>query len=308
MSFLRNLESKISNLVEGTFSRAFSSEVRPIEIARKLAREMEEHKSFSVSRTYVPNEYRVFLSPRDRSRLAEYEDALIGELSGYLLEHARRERLAMVSRPVIEFHTDDRLRLGEFGIQTSVTQTPEAGAFGEGAAPAAAFEEQPPASPAERRESAGEELPPNLASQPAPAPVPESAGAPVATPGSAGAGQPSGGRTMIYSTADRVVEPLEESARARPQTAVLLVEGKRVALGESGVAIGRSRQCDVTIDDPNVSRRHAELRPRGGSWVLTDLGSTNGSRVNGRTISGPTVVKVGDEIELGTVVAKFELS
>ena len=71
MSFLRNLESKIANVVEGTFSRAFSSEVRPIEIARKLAREMEEHKSFSVSRTYVPNEYLVYLSPRDRERLAQ---------------------------------------------------------------------------------------------------------------------------------------------------------------------------------------------------------------------------------------------
>ena len=120
MSVLRSLESKIAGLVEGTFSRAFRSEVRPVEIARKLAREMEEHKSFSVSRTYVPNEYRVFLSPRDRERFADYEDALAGELAGYLLEHARRERLALLSRPVIEFETDERLGLGEFGIQTRV--------------------------------------------------------------------------------------------------------------------------------------------------------------------------------------------
>ena len=81
MSMLRNLESKIAGLVEGTFSRAFRSEVRPVEIARKLAREMEEHKSFSVSRTYVPNEYRVFLSPRDRERFADYEEALASELA-----------------------------------------------------------------------------------------------------------------------------------------------------------------------------------------------------------------------------------
>ena len=99
MSVLRSLESKIAGLVEGTFSRAFSSEVRPVEIARKLAREMEEHKTFSLSRTYVPNEYRVYLSPRDRDRFAEYEDALVSELTGYLLEHARRERLVLMSRP-----------------------------------------------------------------------------------------------------------------------------------------------------------------------------------------------------------------
>src|SRR5579875_1949377 len=124
MSVLRNLESKIAGLVEGTFSRAFRSEVRPVEIARKLAREMEEHRSMSVSRTYVPNEYRVFLSPRDRARFADYEGALAAELSGYLLEHARRERLSLLSRPVIEFETDERLGLGEFGIQTRVSHPP----------------------------------------------------------------------------------------------------------------------------------------------------------------------------------------
>ena len=122
MSVLRSLESKIAGLVEGTFSRAFRSEVRPVEIARKLAREMEEHKSVSVSRTYVPNEYRVFLSPRDRERFADYEDALATELAGYLLEYARRERLDLMARPVIEFETDDRLGLGEFGIQTGAIQ------------------------------------------------------------------------------------------------------------------------------------------------------------------------------------------
>src|SRR5437764_1583197 len=125
MSVLRSLESKIAGLVEGTFSRAFRSEVRPVEIARKLAREMEEHKAYSVSRTYVPNEYRVYLSPRDRERFADYEAALSSELTGYLLEHARRERLVLMSRPVVEFETDDRLGLGEFGIQTRVVTPPE---------------------------------------------------------------------------------------------------------------------------------------------------------------------------------------
>src|SRR5215472_13164976 len=124
MPLLKTLDSKIGGLVEGIFGRVFRSEVRPVEIARKLAREMEEHQSFSLSRTYVPNEYRVYLSPRDRERFADYEDALADELAGYLLEHARRERFALLSRPVIEFQTDARLRLGQFGIQTRVV-TPE---------------------------------------------------------------------------------------------------------------------------------------------------------------------------------------
>jgi hypothetical protein len=254
MSVLRSLESKIAGLVEGTFSRAFRSEVRPVEIARKLAREMEEHKSYSVSRTYVPNEYKVFLSPRDRDRFADYEDALAAELGGYLLEHARREKLAMLSKPVIEFETDARLGLGEFGIQTRLVQPADEGS-GEGP----------------------------------PAPASEA------------------GRTMIYSTANRVAEPLEQRARDRHETALLIVDGKRMVVGPAGVTLGRSRQCDVVLNDPNVSRQHAEIRPRGGAWVLSDLGSTNGSLLNGRRIEGPEVVKAGDEIEVGTSVIRFEL-
>ena len=125
MSVLRNLEAKLTDLVEGTFGRVFRSEVRPVELARKLVREMDEHKTVSLSRTYVPNEYIVYLSPDDRARLEGVEDSLIEELSAYLLEHARSERLALPSRPQIEFQTDERLALGEFGIQTRLVRPSE---------------------------------------------------------------------------------------------------------------------------------------------------------------------------------------
>jgi hypothetical protein len=249
MSVLRSIESKIADLVEGTFSRAFRSEVRPVEIARKLAREMEEHRSLSLSRVYVPNEYQVFLSPRDRQRFAGYETSLADELAGYLLEHARREGLTLMSRPVISFETDGRLGLGEFGIQAGAVQ-----------------------------------------------PVPEEAPAGEAA-----------GRTMVYSNAGRLAEPLEERARSHARTALLLVDGRRLIVGPAGVTLGRSRDCDIVLQDPNVSRKHAEVRPRGGSWVLADLGSTNGSRLNGSWIQGSEVVKPGDEIELGSTKLTFEL-
>jgi predicted component of type VI protein secretion system len=86
---------------------------------------MDEHKTVSVSRIYVPNEYIVYLSPEDRSRLDGVETSLIEELSAYLLEHARTERLALPSRPQIEFRTDDRLALGEFGIQARLVRPSE---------------------------------------------------------------------------------------------------------------------------------------------------------------------------------------
>src|SRR3954454_9848007 len=131
MSVLRNLETKLADLVESTFGRVFRSEVRPVELARKLAREMDEHKTVSVSRVYVPNEYVIWLSAEDRERLENVEDSLIEELSAYLLEHARREKLALLSRPQIEFQTDGRLALGEFGIQARLVRPAEDAGAGE---------------------------------------------------------------------------------------------------------------------------------------------------------------------------------
>jgi predicted component of type VI protein secretion system len=256
MSVLRSLESKIAGLVEGTFSRAFRSEVRPVEIARKLAREMEEHQSHSVSRVYVPNEYAVYLSPQDRERFAGFERELRDELAGYLLEHARRERFALMSKPSIEFRTDDRLRLGEFGIQARLVEP----------------------------------------SEPDPA-----------HPGQAGVAQGESGHTMIYSAAERLQEPLEQRAKRRDARALLVMDGKRLVVGAGGATLGRSRSCDVVLDDANVSRQHAEVRPRGGGWIVADLGSTNGVAVNGSRIEQAHALKPGDRIELGTSVLTFEL-
>jgi hypothetical protein len=250
MSVLRTLESKIAGLVEGTFSRAFKSEVRPVEIARKLAREMDQHRVQSLSRTYAPNEYVVWLSPDDRAQFEGYEDELKRELSGYLLEHARRERVSLVTRPSIEFRTDERLRLGEFGIQARLVRPPEQ---------------------AEQQPSQGEH-----------------------------------GHTMVYTVSDRLAEPLREPDHRRG-TARLRVGGRTELLGSGGAVVGRSRDADIVVDDPNVSRRHAEVRPSGGSWIVRDLGSTNGVKVNGRRIQGPQSLKPGDEIQLGTSSVTFEL-
>jgi FHA domain-containing protein len=255
MSMLRNLETKLADLVEGTFGRVFRSEVRPVELARKLTREMDEHKTVSVSRTYVPNEYVVWLSPEDREHFAEVEASLIDELSGYLLEHARRERLALLSRPQIEFRTDERLALGEFGIQTRVVRPADDGAAG------------------------GEQ-----------------------------AVQADHGNTMIYSTAGRLREPLEQAQGQRATRALLLAEGRRHVIGPGGATIGRSRDCDIVMADANVSRRHAQvLALAAGTWTIADLGSTNGVLVNGRRIGVPEQLTAGDRIVLGTAEITFEL-
>jgi hypothetical protein len=125
MSVLRNLELKLEGLVEGAFSRAFKARVQPVELARKLAKEMESYKTVSISRVYVPNEYTVYLSREDRRQFSAYEPALLDELSAHLLEHAAKENLALLTRPKVSFETDKRLRMGEFGIQARLVKPAE---------------------------------------------------------------------------------------------------------------------------------------------------------------------------------------
>jgi Protein of unknown function (DUF3662)/Inner membrane component of T3SS, cytoplasmic domain len=122
MAVLRNIEAKIESLFEGVFGRAFRTNVQPVELARKLVKEMEDHRVISVSRLYVPNEYSVYLSPADREQFASYEESLIGELQDYLAENARREKYVMLSPPKVLLETDEDLDVGEFGIATRMAQ------------------------------------------------------------------------------------------------------------------------------------------------------------------------------------------
>ncbi|HEY5193537.1 MAG TPA: DUF3662 and FHA domain-containing protein [Solirubrobacteraceae bacterium] len=287
MNALRTLENMIAGLVEGTFGRVFKAEVRPIELARKLAREMDENKTSSVSRVYAPNEYSVWLSPRDRARYDGVEHEVIDELCAYLLEHARGEDLALASRPQITFHTDEDLQLGEFGIEARLVRPEESSQESE--------ERSPPAPSPGRR---------------VPAEPPRDSITPHPDGGIASAyeGPDRGGNTMIFSNSRRVRDAVEQTGRSRRPKALLVVSGRRLLVAPRGATIGRSRDCDVVLEDSSVSRRHAELRPGGAGWTIDDLGSTNGVRVNGLTVAGAHEVRTGDRIEIGSTEMLFELA
>jgi hypothetical protein len=267
MSVLRSLETKIAGLVEGAFGRAFRSEIKPVEMARRLAHEMDDNRTVSVERVYVPNEYVIWLSAEDRAHYAGLEHALAEELSVSLLEHARSQGLTLVARPVIDFRTDDRLALGDCGIQ--------ARPLGESA------------------------------QQPQQQPPPPAAAADWGRDGEDAVA--SSGGTMIFSSAERYAAPLEAARAVRPARTLVVVEGRRVLIGPHGAVLGRAHECDVQIASTDVSRRHAEIRPDAAGWTIRDLGSTNGVRVNGRPVRGSEPLHPGDQIELGTVSAVFKV-
>ncbi len=247
MSVLKSIEAKIEGLFEGVFGRAFRTHVQPVELARKLAKEMDEHRAVSVSRVYVPNEYSIYLSSGDREQFSSYEGSLIGELQEYLVEHARRESYVTITPPRVLIKTDDDLSIGEFGIATRTVEP-------EGAIAAAAAR---------------------------PAPV-------------------ESGQTMIYKARAPVetqaVSPAELGVEREVVT--LTVDGTEHAISQRTVTLGRSRECDIRVDDANVSRRHAEVRQEGATYWLVDLDSTNGTELNGRRVTRAKLSD-GDRIGLG---------
>ena len=115
------------------------------------------------------------------------------------------------------------------------------------------------------------------------------------------------GQTMIYSTSARTGQPLEEAHTRRAARALLAVDGRRLIVPPGGGTIGRSRDCDIVLDDAGASRRHAEIRPHAEGWALRDLDSTNGVRVNGRPIHGAQPLRQGDRVEIGSTEIVFEL-
>ena len=256
MNVLRNIEHRIESLVEGVFGRAFRTHVQPVELARKLAKEMDDGKTVSISRVYVPNEYTLYLAPADREQFEGYEDSLLTELCDYLSEHARREGYALMSTPRVLVEEDDDLEVGEFGIATRMAQP------GRGTAAAA----------------------PEIA-------------------------QDEPGETRIYKAPAAPTEPVSAEDAAALDLAhtppVLVVDGKRHELTGGSTVIGRSRECDITLSDPNVSRRHAEIRgEEGGHWIV-DLESTNGVEVNGKRVPRAQL-EHDDLVVLGTTELRFE--
>ena len=249
----------MESLVEGVFGRAFKRQVHPVEIAKGLAKQMDEHRMVSVSRTYAPNDFTIHLSKDDTESMQAYQSALVDELIQYASTHARSNNYHLMTPPKIRFVTEDSLRFGEFGVTAKLTG-------GDG---------------------------------------PREKGAPDDT----------SGKTRIFRTV------LEEEDRGQGTSAISAEEAKRHGLAREVVelvledrahplegrgpwSIGRSEENDIVISNPNVSRRHARLSRSQNGFVIEDLGSTNGTLLDGAPIDRERI-ESGDELTFGGVNARF---
>jgi hypothetical protein len=227
MPNLRDFERRLGGLVEGLFSKTFRSGLQPVEIAKRLVREMEDGRQVGVNEVWAPNRFEISLSADDAPRFRQMESALVGELRQVVLETAAERDWGLVGPPEVEFFVDDTLRKGDLSCDSSMVE-------GEGA------------------------------------------------PEPAGAATPRAAKLVIH-----------EEGNAR-----------EVPVDKGVVTIGRMADCDIVLKDKGASRRHAQLRVDDDVVTLTDLGSTNGTRLNGQHVQ-TRVLENGDKITVGTTVLEF---
>jgi hypothetical protein len=216
---LQQFEQRLERLVEGAFAKAFRSGLQPVEIGRRITREMDLGRRVGVRGLISPNHFIVKLPSEDFERFSTFADSLARELGDAAREHARAEGYEFVGPVQVEICEDADMRPNRYAIEPEFREGPD--------------------------------------------------------------GMPAG--------------------------SIRLADGRRISVGAQPLVLGRLPECAIVLNDPNVSRRHAEVRRRGSDVVVYDLGSTNGTRVNGVRVK-EQLLNDGDEIEVGTSTVRYEAS
>lgn len=281
MSILSDFEERVGRTVEGGFARVFRAPVQPAELARRLGREMDKSKVVGIGKIYAPTMFSIILSPEDDARIGGFAATLAGELETYLVAYAREHAYSLAARPFVRFLVDPDLKLGRFEV------------IGELLSP-----EEMEREIGKSREAQQQDLAEGVAAAAIPGAAPVGAGA-VVPPAAA----------PHYTTAFPEPAVPERSVRAaagpHPRPArVTVAQLGDFALAGQRVILGRLSSCDITIPDHNVSREHAAFVREGDGWALEDLGSTNGTYVNGAEIQSMRL-REGDRIRVGVTEMVF---
>ena len=292
---LQSFEQGVERMVGGVFQRAFKSSVRPIHIGRKLIRAIDAERTVDAAgKAVAPNVFVVHLNEKDRAAFGDLEKPLVAELVGAAEEYAKSESYLLLGAVQVSLFTDAALKSGRFEVKASVSA-----GVSEPSAPAVAKVEpsaEPPAASI-------------VPSVEIPAVVPPVVVPPVIAP-------PTIATPSIPPLPTLGATPSAPAAAPTPVPALkatlAMGDGSRIALRPGVISVGRSAESTIPLNDTNVSRRHAELRLRGEGadavWVLVDLGSTNGTLINGVKVNGEQVLRKNDAIVFGATKARYEVA
>ncbi len=276
------------------FGNAARPSLRPIQIGRKLVRAIDSARTTGADgRPIAPNQFTVRLNEQDRVAFGDLEKALVSELVDAAKQYASDEGYQLIGEIAVSLTTDETMKRGKFEVRAEI----KAG----GGSLNADLSEAASGSPHSVQLSPAAPPAVGVANIPASvAPTPPVVAPPVAPP--------------TVATPSIPPVPAPAAAPPAPEKKALLVfgDGTKVAVKPGVLSIGRSAESSVPLNDTNVSRRHAEIRSRGEGarieWYLSDVGSTNGTMLNGVKISGEQKLKNGDALMFGGTAARFEVS
>jgi len=281
MSLAQRFERRLESLVGGAFARVFKGQVEPVEIGAALQREATDKRNvMGNGRVLAPNRYRVTLSTSDMERLAPWEVQLTTSLAELVQEHLDENQWETIGDIEVYLQLDDQLHTGVFGIASRMDA----------------------AAPPRRRPYDSMSLPvvpgapvgdyPSAHERPAP---PQYDPPPYAPPQYA---------PPQYAPPQYAPPP---PAQPRELHTALIVDGtgRRFDLRRGGNIIGRGSESDLQLLDQGVSRKHMNVEFDGAYATVHDLGSTNGTTVNGHPV-GSQVLRHGDVVRVGHTKLVFQ--
>lgn len=315
MGLFDNLERNLERAVKAPFAKVFKAEVQPVEIASHIRGAMDERAAvLGPGRTMVPNVFTVELAESDYERLSSYDTALTDELVAAAEDHADAQRYTAPGPVEVRLVSGDDLETGIFRVRPASKD----GRRADRRADAPRQTPRPEPSAAQGRSPQERRADDRNVAVPAPRPSPAPPGPhqrPSGPQAAAAASRPSApepadedGRTRTFPTTSPPRRGRQHAARG-PQ-AWLDIDGRRVGLGTAVTSLGRDETAMVIVDDPGVSRRHAEIRiTHDGPHLqvlIRDVGSTNGTYLNGEQI-GTEELHDGDRITLGRSTITFHV-
>jgi hypothetical protein len=261
------VEQGLERAVHGVFAKAFKSEVQPVEIASAMRRAMDDRATtIGHGRTFVPNIFTIELAPADYERLTGFSDMLTDELVASAQEHAESQRYQPGGPIQVSFLSKEDLDTGVFRVRPATAK----GTVGRAAAASA----------------------------------PASALGPQAAAGAPASGAPLPPSPITHRDSGSAARPRNHPAQ-RPW---LDVDGDHYPLLAAITILGRDNSADVILDDPGISRQHTEIRVTSdGPHLIAnirDLGSTNGTFVNGERITSQRLTD-GDRVNVGRTALIF---
>jgi hypothetical protein len=274
---LQRFERRLEGMVGLAFARVFKGKVHPAEIAKALQREADEQRSvIGEGRVLAPNVYVVRLGRNDFEHLGQWSDQLAAELADMVAEHIDDEGYQVFDTVAVHLERDPDLPTGVFEVSSQVAD------------PARPLPDEDLAVAAPPRGTPPLGGHPPLPPLPTLPPLPPLRGRIATDTGKQGpsfAGR-AGSRSSI--------------------THVLVVDGPgtRHELSTGRNVIGRGTEADIRLPDTGVSRKHVDVVLDGSTATVEDLGSTNGTLINGRRVTRQSLAD-GDVIRIGHSVLVY---